>query len=49
MALVFNALAALAALSEIVSGRVTLLTVLVALAAGFFTLAIAAILLRSGR
>jgi hypothetical protein len=49
MALVFNGLAAVAALSEIASGRATLLAVLVALAAGFFTLAIGAILLRSGR
>jgi hypothetical protein len=49
MALVFNGLAAIAAVSEILAGRVTLLAVLVALAAGFFTLAIAVILVRSGR
>jgi hypothetical protein len=49
MALAFNGLAAVAALSEILFGRVTLLAVLVALAAGFFTVAIAAILVRRGR
>jgi hypothetical protein len=49
MALAFNGLAAVAALSEILFGRVTLLAILVALAAGFFTVAIAAILVRRGR
>ena len=49
MALVFNGLAAIAAVSEIIAGRATLLAVVVALAAGFFTVAIAAILVRSGR
>jgi hypothetical protein len=49
MALVFNGLAAIAAVSEIITGRATLLAVVVALAAGFFTVAIAAILVRSGR
>jgi hypothetical protein len=49
MALVFNGLAFLAALLEIAAGRVTLLAVLVALAAGFFTMSIAAILVRRGR
>jgi hypothetical protein len=49
MALAFNGLAATAALAEILFGRATLLAVLVALAAGFFTIAIAAILVRRGR
>jgi hypothetical protein len=49
MALAFNGLAAAAALAEILFGRATLLAVLVALAAGFFTVAIAAILVRRGR
>ena len=49
MALVFNGLAFLAALFEIVAGRATLLAYLVALAAGFFSLAIALILVRRGR
>ncbi len=49
MALVFNGLAAVAALSEIAAGRATVLALLVALAAGFFAVAIAAILVRSGR
>jgi hypothetical protein len=48
-ALVFNGLAFAAALFEIAAGRTTLLASLVALAAGFFTLAIAAILIRRGR
>ncbi len=49
MALVFNGLAFLASLFEILAGRATLLSYLVALAAGFFTVAIAAILVRRGR
>ena len=49
MALVFNGLAFLAALFEIVAGRATLLAYLVALAAGFFTVGIALILVRRGR
>jgi hypothetical protein len=49
MALVFNGLAFLASAFEILAGRTTLLVVLVALAAGFFTIAIAAILVRRGR
>lgn len=49
MALVFNGLAFLASLFEIAAGRTTLLAVLVALAAGFFTVAIGAILVRRGR
>src|SRR5437762_13961220 len=42
MALIFNALAFLAAIFEVVAGRPTLLAILVALAAGSFTVAIAA-------
>ena len=49
MALVFNALAFLAAFLEIVQGRATLLALLVTLAAGSFTLAIAVILVRRAR
>lgn len=49
MALVFNGLAFLASVSEILAGRATLLAYLVALAAGLFTIAIAAILVRRGR
>jgi len=49
MALVFNGLAFLASAFEILAGRATLLASLVALAAGFFTVAIAAILVRRGR
>lgn len=49
MALVFNGLAFLASVFEILGGRATLLVYLVALAAGFFTVAIAAILVRRGR
>jgi hypothetical protein len=49
MALVFNGLAFLASAFEILAGRTTLLAVLVALAAGFFTVTIAAILVRRGR
>lgn len=49
MALVFNGLAFLASAFEILAGRATLLVYLVALAAGFFTVAIAAILVRRGR
>jgi hypothetical protein len=49
MALVFNGLAFLASVFEILAGRGTLLVYLVALAAGFFTVAIAAILVRRGR
>jgi hypothetical protein len=48
-ALVFNGLAFLASVFEIVAGRATLLVYLVALAAGLFTVAIAAILVRRGR
>jgi len=48
MALVFNGLAFLAAIFEIIAGRTTLLAMLVALAAGFFTLAIIAIIVRRG-
>jgi hypothetical protein len=49
MALVFNGLAFLASVFEMLAGRTTLLVMLVALAAGFFTVAIAAILVRRGR
>ena len=49
MALVFNGLAFLASVFEMLAGRTTLLVYLVALAAGFFTLTIAAILVRRGR
>jgi hypothetical protein len=49
MALGFNGLAFLASIIELLAGRTTLLAVLVALAAGFFTFAIAAILVRRGR
>jgi hypothetical protein len=49
MAIVFNGLAFLASVSEILAGRATLLAYLVALAAGVFTIAIAAILIRRGR
>jgi hypothetical protein len=49
MALVFNGLAFIASALEILAGRVTLLAILVALAAGFFTITIAAILVRRGR
>ena len=49
MAIVFNGLAFLASAFEILAGRTTLLVVLVALAAGFFTIAIAAIIARRGR
>jgi hypothetical protein len=49
MALVFNGLAFLASAFELLAGRGTLLVYLVALAAGFFTVAIAAILVRRGR
>lgn len=49
MALVFNGLAFLASVLEIAAGRTTLLVMLVAPAAGFFTIAIAAILVRRGR
>lgn len=48
MALVFNGLAFLAAVFEIIAGRTTLLAVLVALAAGFFTFAITLIIARRG-
>jgi hypothetical protein len=48
MALVFNGLAFLAAVFEIVAGRTTLLAALVALAAGSFTLAIITIIARRG-
>lgn len=49
MALVFNGLAFLASAFEIVAGRATLLVYLVAVAAGFFTVALGAILVRRGR
>jgi hypothetical protein len=49
MALVFNGLAFIAAALEIAAGRTTLLALLVALAAGFFTAAIAVIIVRRGR
>jgi hypothetical protein len=49
MALVFNGLAFLASAFEILAGRTTLLVILVALAAGFFTIAIAGILVRRAR
>jgi hypothetical protein len=49
MALVFNGLAFLASAFEILAGRATLLVTLVALAAGFFTIAIAAMIARRGR
>jgi hypothetical protein len=49
MALVFNGLAFLASMFEVLAGRGTLLVYLVALAAGFFTIAIAAIVVRRGR
>ena len=48
-ALVFNALAFLASMSEILAGRTTLLAALVALAAGAFTLAFVLVLVRRGR
>jgi hypothetical protein len=48
MALVFNGLAFLASALETLAGRTTLLVSLVALAAGFFTVAIAVILIRRG-
>ena len=49
MALVFNGLAFLASLFELLAGRGTLLVYLVAAAAGFFTIAIGATLMRRGR
>ena len=49
MALVFNGLAFLASVFELLAGRATLLVYLVALAAGFFSIAIAVILVRRGR
>jgi hypothetical protein len=49
MALVFNDLAFVASAFELLAGRGTLLVWLVALAAGVFTVAIAAILVRRGR
>jgi hypothetical protein len=49
MALVFNALAFLASVFELLAGRGTLLVYLVAVAAGFFTVAISLILVRRGR
>jgi len=49
MAIVFNGLAFLASAFEILAGRTTLLVFLVALAAGFFTVAIGAIIARRGR
>ena len=49
MAIVFNGLAFLASIFELLAGRGTLLVYLVAIAAGFFTVAIAAVLFRRGR
>jgi hypothetical protein len=49
MALVFNSLAFLASVFEVLAGRGTLLVYLVALAAGFFSLAIAAVVVPRGR
>ena len=49
MALVFNGLAFLASVFELLAGRGTLLVYLVALAAGIFTLAIAVVIARRGR
>lgn len=49
MALVFNGLAFLASIFELLAGRGTLLVNLVVLAAGFFTVAIALIFVRRGR
>ena len=49
MAVVFNGLALLASIFDLLAGRGTTLVYLVALAAGFFTVAIAAILVRRGR
>jgi hypothetical protein len=49
MALVFNGLAFLASLFELLAGRGTLLVYLVALAAGSFAIAIGATLIRRGR
>jgi hypothetical protein len=49
MALVFNGLAFLASVFEILAGRTTLLVALVALAAGFFTIAISVAIARRGR
>ena len=49
MALVFNGLAFIASVFDLLAGRGTLLVYLVALAAGFFTIAIGAILIRRGR
>ena len=49
MALVFNGLAFVAAIVEIAAAGPTVLAVLVALAAGFFTFAIVAIIARRGR
>ena len=49
MALVFNGLAFIASVFELLAGRGTLLVYLVALAAGFFTVAIGAILIRRRR
>jgi hypothetical protein len=48
-ALVFNGLAFLASAFEMVAGRTTLLVILVAVAAGFFTITIAAIFIRRAR
>ena len=49
MALVFNGLAFLASAFEILAGRTTLLAILVALAAGSFTVAISVVIARRGR
>jgi hypothetical protein len=49
MALVFNGLAFLASAFELLAGRATLLVYLVAVAAGFFTVALGAVLVRRGR
>jgi hypothetical protein len=48
-ALAFNGLAFLASAFEMLAGRTTLLVILVALAAGFFTIALTVILVRRGR
>ena len=49
MALVFNGLAFLASAFEILAGRTTLLAILVALAAGSYTVAISVVIARRGR
>ncbi|HKC91185.1 MAG TPA: hypothetical protein VKE23_07650 [Candidatus Limnocylindria bacterium] len=49
MALIFNGLAFLASVFEILAGRVTFLVYVVVLAAGFFTVAIGVVIARRGR